>query len=76
MYERATGLDGLSLWQLVSVSEANTSVLTYSVSERVVMHWHSCAGSGGLTVPRGLPDPWRCGTEGCGQWAILDGWTR
>jgi len=30
-------------------------------------------GSGGGTVPGGAPDPWRCGTEGCGQWAV-QGW--
>jgi len=24
---------------------------------------------GGVTVPEGLPEPWRCGTEGHGQWA-------
>jgi len=26
-------------------------------------------GGGGVTIPGGAPDPWRCGTEGCGQWA-------
>ena len=25
--------------------------------------------SGGVTVPGGVTEPWRCGTEGCGQWA-------
>ena len=25
--------------------------------------------SGGLTIPAGVPEPWRCGTEGCEQWA-------
>ena len=28
-------------------------------------------GGGGVTVPGGVPEPWRCGTEGCGQWAVL-----
>ena len=32
------------------------------------MQWHSCPGSGGVTVPEGVPEPWRCGTERCGQW--------
>ena len=27
------------------------------------------AESGEVTVPEGVPEPWRCGTEGCGQWA-------
>ena len=35
--------------------------------KRVVMHWHSCSGSGGVTIPGGVPELWRCGTEGC--WA-------
>ena len=38
-------------------------------SERAVLQWHSCPGSGGVTVHEGVPEPWRCGTEGCGQWA-------
>ena len=38
-------------------------------SEGVVMQWHSCPGSGGVTVPGGIKEPWRCGTEGHGQWA-------
>ena len=32
------------------------------------MRWHSCPGSGGVTVPGGVHRTWRCGTEGCGQW--------
>jgi len=28
-------------------------------------------GSGGVTVPGGVPEPWRCGTEGCAQQAAL-----
>jgi len=24
--------------------------------------------------PGGVPEPWRCGTEGCGQGATLVGW--
>lgn len=39
-----------------------------SSKERVVMHWHCCPGSGGVTIPGGVLEPWRCGTEGCGQW--------
>ena len=30
------------------------------------MQWHSCPGSGGVTIPGGVPEPWRCGTEGRG----------
>ena len=37
--------------------------------ERAEMQWHSCAGSVGIAVPAGVPEPWRCGTEGGGQWA-------
>jgi len=39
-----------------------------SFSERVVMQWHSCPESGGVTVPGGVQSH-GCGTEGCGQWA-------
>ena len=42
-------------------------------SWRAVLQWHSCPGSGGVTIPGGVPDPWRCGTEGCGQWARWGG---
>ena len=27
----------------------------------------------GVTVPGGVPEPWRCGTEGRGQWARWGG---
>jgi len=23
-------------------------------------------GGGGVTIPEGVPEPWRCGTERCG----------
>ena len=42
-------------------------------SERVVMQWHSCPGSGGVTIHGGAPEQWRCGTEGRGQWARWGG---
>ena len=32
-----------------------------------------CPGGGGVTVPGGVPDLWRCGTEGHGQWAWWSG---
>ena len=35
-------------------------------------------GSGGVTVPGGVQEVWRCGTEGHGQWAWwgwAEGWT-
>ena len=35
-------------------------------------------GGGGVTVPGGVQELWRCGTEGRGQWAQwgwADGWT-
>ena len=28
-------------------------------------------GGGGVSIPGGVPELWRCGTEGRGQWAIL-----
>ena len=31
-------------------------------------------GSGGVTIPGGAQELWRCGTEGCGQWACVGGW--
>jgi len=35
-------------------------------SGRAVLQWHSCPGSGGVTVPGGAPELWGCGTEGGG----------
>ena len=32
-----------------------------------VRHRHSCPGSGGVTIPGGVPYPRGCGTEGCGD---------
>lgn len=29
---------------------------------------------GGITTPRGVPEPWRCGIEGCGHWHCWMGW--
>ena len=29
---------------------------------------NGCPGSGGVTVPGGVPEPWGYGTEGCEQW--------
>ena len=37
------------------------------------MYWHGCPGSGGVTVPGGVQELWRCGTEGRGQW-VWWGW--
>jgi len=33
-------------------------------------------GNGRVTVPGGVPELWRCGTEGHGQWAtlVVGGW--
>ena len=31
------------------------------------MQWPSCPGGGGVPVPGGVQEPWRCGTEGRGQ---------
>ena len=30
-------------------------------------------GGGGVTIRGGVPEPWGCGTEGCGQWARWGG---
>ena len=30
--------------------------------------------SSGVTVPKGVPELHRCGTDGCGQWACWVGW--
>jgi len=42
-------------------------------SMRVVMQWHSWPGCSGVTVPGGVHELWRCGTEGRGQWAWRGG---
>ena len=47
------------------------AVRNNSFSQRAVRQWHSCPGSGGVTVPGGVPEPWGCGTAGRGKWAIL-----
>ena len=33
-------------------------------------------GGGGVAVSGGVQEPWRCGTEGYGQWAtlVVGGW--
>jgi len=33
----------------------------------VVLQWHSCPGSGGVTISGGAPELWGCGTKGCGD---------
>ena len=47
------------------------AVRNNSFSQRVVRQWHSCPGSGGVTFPGGVPEPWGCGTVRRGQWV---GW--
>ena len=42
-------------------------------SKRGVTRWHSCPGSGGVTHCPWRCSVWRCGTEGCGDWARWDG---
>jgi len=42
-------------------------------SEGAVLQRHSCTGSGGVTIHGGVQHTWRCGAEGCGQWAWWDG---
>lgn len=37
------------------------------------MHQHSLPRSSGVTIPAGVPEPRRCGTKGCGQWARRGG---
>jgi len=39
---------------------------TISSQKEMVRQWHSCTGSGGVTIPGGVPELWGCGTEGCG----------
>jgi len=48
------------------MTKVNHSYTTKFFSGRVVQHWHCCPGSGGVTVPEGVPELWRCGTEGHG----------
>jgi len=28
-------------------------------------------GGGGVTIPGGVPELWRCGSEGCGRWGWI-----
>ena len=56
--------DGLRLWQ----GRFRLDIKNI-FSERAVMRWHSCPGRWGVvTVPGVVPEPWGCGTEGCGQY--------
>ena len=36
---------------------------------RVAMHWHRLSREVVVTIPGGVQELWRCGTEGHGQWA-------
>ena len=62
--------DGLTLHQ----RNFRLSMRELFLSERVVLQWHSCPESSGVTVLGGVQEPWRCGTEGHGQWAWGVGW--
>lgn len=37
------------------------------------MQWHRCPGGGGVTLQGSVEELWRCGPEGCGQWALWGG---
>ena len=65
---RRTRGDGLTLCQ----GRFRLAVRNNSFSQRAVRQWHSCPGSGGVTVPGGVQEPWGCGTEGHAQWAWWD----
>ena len=54
---RRTRGDGLTLCQ----GRFRLAVRNNSFSQRAVRQWHSCPGSGGVTVPGGVPEPWGCG---------------
>ena len=71
---RRTRGDGLTLCQ----GRFRLVVRNNSFRQRAVRQWHSCPGSGGVTVPGGVPEPWGCGTEGYSRawWGWLGGWTR
>jgi len=62
--------DGLKLYQ----GRFRLDIRNNYFSERVVIQWHSCPGSGGVTIPWCIPEPQRCDTWGHGQWAYWDGW--
>ena len=66
---RRTRGDGLTLCQ----GRFRLAVRNNSFSQRAVRQRHSCPGSGGVTVPGGVQEPYRCDTEGCGQWAQWGG---
>ena len=66
---RRTRGDGLTLCQ----GRFRLAVRNNSFCQRAVRQWHSCPGSGGVTVPGGVQRMWRCGTEGHGQQAWWDG---
>ena len=36
-----------------------------------MLQWHSCPCGGGVTIPGGVPEPWRCGTEECGHGGVV-----
>jgi len=61
--------DGLMLYQ----GRFRFVIRNNFFSGRAVLQWHSCPGSGGVTVPGSVPEQWRCGTEGCGLWAWWGG---
>jgi len=45
------------------IMDISMDIREYFFTERVVMQWHSCPGSGGVTIPGGVQGKGRCHTE-------------
>jgi len=55
--------------RLHSRAHANKNSPFHTTSWCGEWHRRSCPGGGAVPIPGGVPEPQRCGTEGCGQWA-------
>ena len=55
--------DGLELFQ----GTFGLSIRKHFFLRKSGQHWHSCPGSGRVTIIGGGQEPWRCGTEGRGD---------
>lgn len=56
------GADWSSISSLVGLDISKTK--QNKTSEGTVRYWHAALGGVGVTIPEGVQELWKCGTEG------------